>query len=54
MAVFRAARGVAKSALSPLAVLKLPVVLLSSAWNPLAVLDSPVVLLKSAWLRWRC
>ena len=43
-----AARGVARSALTPLAVLKLPVVLLRSALTPLAVLLEPVVLLRSA------
>src|SRR2546430_7424243 len=37
-----------RSALNPLAVLKLPTVLLRSALNPLAVLLLPVVLLMSA------
>ena len=46
--------GVAKSALTPLAVLLLPVVLLTSARNPLAVLLLPVVLLRAPGLRWRC
>ena len=42
------ARGVVEEHPAPLAVLSLPVVLLSSACQPLAVFSSPVVLFKSA------
>ena len=38
-----------KSALTPLAVLLMPVVLKTSALTPLAVLALPVVLLNSVW-----
>ena len=54
MAVLLAARGVAKERLTPLAVLALPVVLLTSACDSAGGVIAPVVLLKSALTPWRC